>query len=632
MNYIPSSCGLFGIMRKKDSAKISGSIPVKCLDYIRYRGSDKGSGYASFNLNSTNSFTVKIFYNDEEEKLRTLLHEHGIGINSSYRENGKFIKSCCYDIAFEDSRSLDEVNAKLWDDGSGRLYSAGKSLLVYKGVGYPDAVGEEYDLSEKEADMWLAHTRQPTNSPGYLPYWSHPFSTFNIAIVHNGDISSFGANREYLKSKGVTSFVGTDSEVIAHIFKELIGEYDLITALKIMSGNINDPEIAYKTRGCVLDGPYTLIIGYDDGQDIYMIAMADRTKLRPAILGEDSNNIFIASEESQIRIISPKAKIWTLEPGSFFISSVKNGIIRYGRENFENKEMVYNIDEHGIDAVNIEYNKLDSEIIKSRDDSVYINNVAGHRYIGITFPEKRRNVTLYGNAGNCLMNLNENNSVTVRGNVADDCCDSMSGGILKIFGDSGDVLGQALSGGQIYIDGNVGNRSCIQMREYGSSIPIVVVNGKFDDYLGEYMAGGIILVLSNSRRNFGKYIGSGMLGGRIFIRGRVKSQNIGVQPSNPIKAGMLKSLKIAGIIEKSQYIKMMRKNFIDIIRELPEDAQVYARKYYSGHQIPDYEYRNLSSDEKHNLKSIIYNFDREMGKNSSKYLNDKFTVIYPRKM
>ena len=78
MNYIPSSCGLFGIMRKKDSAKISGSIPVKCLDYIRYRGSDKGSGYASFNLNSTNSFTVKIFYNDEEEKLRTLLHEHAI--------------------------------------------------------------------------------------------------------------------------------------------------------------------------------------------------------------------------------------------------------------------------------------------------------------------------------------------------------------------------------------------------------------------------------------------------------------------------------------------------------------------------------------------------------------------------
>ncbi len=631
MNYTPSSCGLFGIMRKTNSGKISGSIPVKCLDYIRYRGSDKGSGYASFNLNETNSFTVKIFYRDEDEKLQALLQEHGIEVQNSYTENGKSIKSCCYDIVFENSKSLDEVNATLWNEGSGRLYSAGRSLLVYKGVGYPDEVGEEYALNQKEADMWLAHTRQPTNSPGYLPYWSHPFSTFNIAIVHNGDISSFGANREYLKSKGVTSFVGTDSEVIAHIFKELIGEYDLITALKIMSGNVDDPEIKYRTRGCVLDGPYTLIIGYDDGQDIYMIAMADRTKLRPAILGEDDNNIFIASEESQIRIISQDPKIWTLEPGSFFISSMKRGIINPGRENFKSREKLKEIEEHGIDAGNIDYNMLDREIVKYHGNHIYVNNVAGHRYIGMTFPGEHRNVTLYGNAGNCLMNLNENNTVMVKGNVADDCCDSMSGGIVKIFGDAGDVLGQALSGGKICVDGNVGNRACIQMREYGASIPKVIINGKFDDYLGEYMAGGTILVLSNSSINFGKYIGSGMLGGKIFIRGKIKSKNIGVQPASMVKKGMLKALKIAGIIEEFQYTKFIRKNFIDIIRELPEDARMYTRKYYSGHQIPDYEYRYLSSEEKEDLIIILQDFDKEMWKNSSKYLDDKFTVIHPRK-
>ncbi len=631
MNYIPSSCGLFGIMRKRNSEKISGSIPVKCLNYIRYRGSDKGSGYASFNLNEINSFTVKIFYRDEEEKLHALLQEHGIEIQSSYTENGKSIKSCCYDVAFENSKSLDDVNATLWNEGSGRLYSAGRSLLVYKGVGYPDDVGEEYALNEKEADMWLAHTRQPTNSPGYLPYWSHPFSTFNIAIVHNGDISSFGANREYLKSKGVTSFVGTDSEVIAHIFKELIREYDLITALKIMSGNMDDSKIKYRTRGCVLDGPYTLIIGYDDGQDIYMIAMADRTKLRPAILGEDDNNIFIASEESQIRIISQNAKIWTLEPGSFFISSMKNGIINPGRENFKIRRKLDNIQEHGIDAGNIEYNMLDREIVSYSRNPVYVNNVAGHRYVGITFPGKHRNVTLYGNAGNCLLNLNENNTVTVKGNVADDCCDSMSGGIVKIFGDAGDVLGQALSGGKIYVEGNVGNRACIQMREYGTSVPYVVINGKFDDYLGEYMAGGTILVLSNSSINFGKYIGSGMLGGKIFIRGKVKSKNIGVQPASLAKTGMLKALRMAGIIEKIQYKKLIRKNFIDIIGELPEEARIYARKYYSGYQIPEYEYRNISSEEKQGLISILKDFDKEMEKSSSKYLDYKFTVIHPRK-
>jgi glutamate synthase domain-containing protein 1 len=94
---------------------------------------------------------------------------------------------------------------------------------VFKGVGYPSDVCSIYRLVERNftADLWIAHTRQPTNSPGVYPVWSHPFASHEWAIAHNGDISSFGANMEFMHYRGVSSFVGTDSELIAYILDYL---------------------------------------------------------------------------------------------------------------------------------------------------------------------------------------------------------------------------------------------------------------------------------------------------------------------------------------------------------------------------------------------------------------------------
>jgi glutamate synthase domain-containing protein 1/glutamate synthase domain-containing protein 3 len=630
MNYIPSSCGLFGILRKKESEKISGTVPVKSLDSIRHRGSDKGSGYASFNINKENYYYIKIFYDGNEEKLRSMLELKGFSIENSYIENVKGIKNCCYDVALGNSEYLDEVNEILWEEGNGRLYSAGNSLDVFKGVGYPDEVGREYSINTREADLWLAHTRQPTNSPGDLPYWSHPFSSFNIAIIHNGDISSFGANREYLKSKGVKSFVGTDSEVIAYIFRELLKEYDIITAVKIMSGKIDDPAMNYKNRGCVLDGPYTLVIGYDDGEDLYMIGMTDRTKLRPAILGEDNDHYFIASEESQIKLASPDARIWTMEPDSYFIASLNSGIISSGRKSIDKPMKIYRPNSIDIDARDVPYNALNGKILQEGKNRLEINNVSGHRYIGINFSRGEKNLSMYGNPGNCLMNLNENNTALVYGNVADDCCDSMIGGFVKIYGDAGDIMGQALAGGRIYVRGNVGNRACIQMREYGEERPAVIIHGRFDDYLGEYMAGGTVIVLSNGSRNFGKHIGSGMMGGEMFISGHVSSRNIGMQPPDTVVAGMIRALRQSGIIESKDYYRFKHMSFIDMIRLLPPESLNFVSKFYAKHELPEYEYRYLNYDEKIRIGSLIEDFDREMGTKGIEKLDREFTVIKPR--
>ncbi len=621
MNYYPSSCGLLAILRKNNSEKIHGKLVSNSLNSIRYRGSDKGSGYATFNLNDNNSYKIKVFYNGNEEKLNKILSK-SFDIHNYYVENNNSVKSYCYNLGTIDLNSINTVNDVLWENKSGRIYSSGTSLDVFKGVGYPDDVADEYNINNMRGDLWLAHTRQPTNSPGDEPYWSHPFSTFNVAIIHNGDISSFGANREYLKNHGMKSFVGTDSEVISYIFRELLKKYDLITTIKIMGNKIEDKYTKYINRGYVLDGPYTVVIGYDDGNDLYLIGLTDKTKLRPIILGEDQDNYYIASEEKEIKLINKNARVWTMKPDSYFIASLKNGLINSGREKIKYTEN-YDIDNYDIDASSIDYNKLDNEILKLNQGDITVKNVLGHKYIGIKTFNKNYNLNLYGNAGNCLMNLNENNNVTLHGNASDDCCDSMSGGKVKIFGNAGDVLGQALNNGRIYIRGDVGNRCGIQMRSYDNK-PYIVINGEFDNYLGEYMSGGTIIVLSGNGHS-GRYIGSGMIGGKIYIYGKINSRAVGIQPG--FKNNILKALLMESLIDNELYETLRNKNFIDIIGLLPEEAKKYTEKFYNKHEIPSYSYRHLNKIEYDELYPVIKDFDSEMKTNNIKKLNNKFTVI-----
>ena len=630
MNYSPSSCGLLGVLRKIDSKKICGNNVANSLELIKYRGSDKGSGYAAFNLDSNNYYTIKTFFNGTEDEIKKIFAEKGIYPDNVTFEDAGNTKSYCFNVSlYNNEDALDEINDELWINGSGRIYSAGKSLNVFKGVGFPADVARAFNIYDKEADMWLAHTRQPTNSPGNYPYWSHPFSSFNIAIVHNGDISSFGANREFLISRGMRSFVGTDSEVIAFLFRELLRDFDLITAVKIMSNNCDDPVIKYKYRGAVLDGPYTLIIGYDSGDDLYMICLTDKTKLRPVILGSDENNYYIASEENQIRNINKNATVWPMEPGSYFIASMKNGIISHGTRH-KITDYVYSYNDADIDASSVKYNDLDSHIMALNKHDIIISNVLGHRYIGMKFPAGNKHIKLYGNPGNCLMNLNYNHDVDVYGNVADDCCDTMTGGTIRIHGNAGDVFGQAFQNGKIFVLGNVGNRSGLQMRAYMDYKPVMIINGGFADYLGEYMSGGIIISFANNNAYTGKYIGSGMIGGKIIIRKKINKKYVGLQPSQEYVRSMLMALRKASIIDNDFYISMKNKNIIDIFDKLPDEAKKYIKKILSKHEIPSYEYRKLNQDEIQEVRNLINEFDSSMGTKNIKYLDSKFTVITPR--
>lgn len=106
------------------------------------------------------------------------------------------------------------------------IFSSGKNMGVFKGVGYPEDIGRYFRLDEYAADCWTAHGRYPTNTPGW---WggAHPFTLLDISVVHNGEISSYDANRRCMEMYGYDCKLLTDTEVIAYMLDYLVRRQDL---------------------------------------------------------------------------------------------------------------------------------------------------------------------------------------------------------------------------------------------------------------------------------------------------------------------------------------------------------------------------------------------------------------------
>ncbi len=592
-------CGVFGILRKQDAPLITNQVAVNGISCIKYRGSDLGAGYAAFRTRAGQPapYRVQAFVTDGgvAEHIGSVLRERVGPIGSQSlrvvdpRRKGLSVWEATISPSSANSDSIiesavDSVNASLFKETfEGRVFSYGRYLTVYKEVGYPAEVAKMWGLEGDQggADMWIAHTRQPTNSPGSLPIWSHPFASMNTAIVHNGDISSYGSNMELLNSWGIKSHVGTDSEVIARLLDHLIriDGLSIAEAATILTNpferNISKEmrDLLYRYRGARLDGPFAVVAGYADGKDTYLIALTDRSKFRPLLLGEDENYFYVASEENQIRNQSKHAKVWTPEPGAFFIASLREGLIETGSErsiNTQSGALPDDLTPAGftgftkVDATGRGFKELNEVIASSYsrgEPGIVIENCTGQRYLGIGISTRSDGratsfkVVVTGFPGNCLANLNDGASFEVFGNVADDMADAMHAGSIVVHGNCRDVVAQALQGGRIFVRGTVGNRAAIQMREYTKERPFLIVGETADDYLGEYMAGGVVIVLnlSNSSKAARNYIGTGMVGGRIYIRGKVEEHQLGLIPQREDILRYLKAQTQEGTLSQEAY-------------------------------------------------------------------------------
>lgn len=326
-----SACGIIGFINR-DGTRVSGDAIIRSIANMHDRGNGLGGGFAAYGIypEHADAYALHVMYDDEnaiaetEALIRNRLEtEHAETIpvypGGTVTEHPEFRRYFCHvpDAVEGDAdeymvRLVMQINVKI--EGA-FVVSSGRNMGAFKGVGFPEDLAEFFRLQEYEAYLWTAHNRFPTNTPGW---WggAHPFTLLDWSIVHNGEISSYGINRRYLESFGYVCTLMTDTEVVAYIFDLLVRRHGLSfeQAAMVMAPPFwqdidrmapDDAAEATALRqtyaSAALNGPFAFLFGYNGG----LIGLNDRVKLRPLVVAERGDTVYMASEESAIRVVSP---------------------------------------------------------------------------------------------------------------------------------------------------------------------------------------------------------------------------------------------------------------------------------------------------------------------------------------
>lgn len=172
-----------------------------------------------------------------------------------------------------------------------------------------------------------------------------------------------------------------------------------------------------------------------------------------------------------------------------------------------------------IDAQNIDFKDL-NDALREADKDTEIENCIGQRFVAAGMSDK--NIKINGIPGNALGAYLNGAVIEVMGNAQDAVGDTMNNGEIIIHGNVGDAVGYAMRGGKIYVRGNAGYRAGIHMKAYREKQPVIIIGGKCGSFLGEYQAGGTIIVLGLTDDNktiVGNFPCTGMHGGKMYLRG-----------------------------------------------------------------------------------------------------------------
>ena len=327
------ACSIFGVM-DTSGKRFSGKGAIRAIANMHDRGNGLGGGFAIYGLypQYADYYAFHIMYLGKQAKRQTedylkerftliqceevptqpvaaiinppLVWRYFIAVSQPPAEG----------VSEEDyimSRVM-EINTGI--DGA-FVFSSGKDMAVFKGVGYPEEIAEFFNLEQYRGYLWTAHGRFPTNSPGW---WggAHPFCLLDWTVIHNGELSSYGINQRYLEQFGYRCTMQTDTEVVAYAIDLLMRKHNLPIeiAAKILAPPLwseierrpeKEGELLRALRqvygSLLLNGPFTVIIAHH-GE---MIGLTDRIRLRPLTVGTKGDVLYLSSEESAIRLICP---------------------------------------------------------------------------------------------------------------------------------------------------------------------------------------------------------------------------------------------------------------------------------------------------------------------------------------
>ena len=183
------------------------------------------------------------------------------------------------------------------------VLAAGKSIELYKGIGDPDAVIEDYALAKRTGTHAIGHTRMATES-AITTAGSHPFSTGeDTCLVHNGSLSNHNRLRANLRRHGESFQTENDTEVAAGYLSWRVREGDTLD--EALTRGLKD-----------LDGFYTFAVGVRNG----FAVLRDPIACKPAVIAENDDWVAMSSEFRAIAQLpdARNANIWEPEPSTIY--------------------------------------------------------------------------------------------------------------------------------------------------------------------------------------------------------------------------------------------------------------------------------------------------------------------------
>ena len=354
---IPSGCAIAAVI-SREGKRMSGEMITNAMKPMHDRSNGLGGGFAGYGIypEYKEFYALHMFFDSRatRKECEMFLKERFEIVKSEmiptrtipaitdepiiWRYFVAPLKSLLAAMQLDEkefvARTVMQINTGM---KGAYVFSSGKNMGTFKAVGFPEDVGVFYKLEEYEGYSWTAHGRYPTNTPGW---WggAHPFTLLDWSIVHNGEISSYDANRRYIEMFGYKCTLQTDTEVITYIMDYLLRVQGLTldeaasviaapfwSTIQDMNGADDRMKYTYLRTmfsSLLITGPFSIVLGYNGG----LMALNDRLKLRSMVVGEKNDMVYIASEEAAIRTMEPNAEnIWAPAGGEPVIVKVKDG-------------------------------------------------------------------------------------------------------------------------------------------------------------------------------------------------------------------------------------------------------------------------------------------------------------------
>ena len=354
---IPSGCAISAVI-SREGRRMSGEKIIESMIPMHDRSNGLGGGFAAYGIypEYRDFYAFHIFFDNsavrreceailkegfeivEAETIPIRIIPEITDVPQIWRYFVAPLRSVLQRLQLDEkeyvARTVMDINVRL--DGA-YVFSSGKNMGTFKAVGYPEDVGRFYRLDEYEAYSWTAHGRYPTNTPGW---WggAHPFTLLDYSIVHNGEISSYDANRRYIEMFGYKCTLQTDTEVITYIVDYLnrrqgltMKEVAEVIAAPFWSTiDRMEPEAREKATylrntfaSLLITGPFSILLGFEGG----MMALNDRLKLRSMVVAEKGDRFYAASEECAIRLLEPNPdRLYAPKGGEPVIVTLNGGV------------------------------------------------------------------------------------------------------------------------------------------------------------------------------------------------------------------------------------------------------------------------------------------------------------------